>query len=127
MIEGFEKQTKDLTDHEKKVLLPLMIKGLAHHIGAENAITNSEICMKLSAKGYDINEVKVRKLINHIRNNNLVPRLMATYKGYYVTNDPAELYSYISSLSGRIEAISQIREAMIQNYKTLKMYGSSQI
>jgi len=125
MIEGFEKQTKDLTDYEKRVLLPLMIKGLSHHVGAENAITNSEICMKLSAKGYDnINEVRVRKIINYIRNNNLVPRLMATYKGYYVTNDPAELYSYISSLSGRIAAISQIRDAMIQNYENLKMYGS---
>jgi hypothetical protein len=125
MIEGFEKQTKDLTDYEKRVLLPLMIKGLSHHVGAENAITNSEICMKLSAKGYDnINEVRVRKIINYIRNNNLVPRLMATYKGYYVTNDPAELYSYISSLSSRIAAISQIRDAMIQNYENLKMYGS---
>ena len=124
MIEGFEKQTKDLTDYEKRILLPLMIKGLGHHIGAENAITNSEICMKLSAKGYDINEVRVRKIINYIRNNNLVPRLMATHQGYYVTNDPAELYSYINSLSGRIAAISQIRDVMIQNYENLKMYGS---
>lgn len=119
MIDGFEKETKDLTDYEKGVLLPLMIKGFMHHVGEENAVTNKLICEKMQAKGFDINEVRVRKIINFIRTNNLVPRLMATGKGYYITNEPRELLRYISSLKGRQEAISEVINVMEQQYKQL--------
>lgn len=124
MIDGFEKETKDLTDYEKDVLLPIMIRGFSHHVGTENAITNKQICEKMQVKGFDVNDVRVRKIINHIRTHNLVPRLMATGKGYYITNNSSELLSYISSLDGRIHAITQIRDAIKQNYEELKESGS---
>lgn len=119
MIEGFEKETADLTEYEESVLLPLMIKGFRNHIGADRAITNREICNKLRAKGYDISEVRVRKIVNHIRTHNLVPRLMATGKGYYITNEPSELIGYISSLKGRREALNEVINVMQQQYEAL--------
>ena len=36
MLTGFEKETKDLTEYEEDVLLPLMIQGFENHVGADS-------------------------------------------------------------------------------------------
>ena len=120
MINGFEKYTKDLNDYEKKTLLPIMCKCFANHIGKENAVTNSVICEKMNDKGFEkVSEARVRKIINYIRTNNLVPRLMASGSGYYITNNPNELKDYISSLKGRKEAIEGVISAVQKQYDDL--------
>jgi hypothetical protein len=120
MINGFEKQTHDLTNYERNTLLPIMCKCFSHHIGKENAVTNSVICEKMNNKGYEkVTEARVRKIINHIRTNNLVPRLMASGNGYYITNSPSELRDYISSLKGRKEAIEGVICAVQKQYDDL--------
>lgn len=120
MIEGFEKQTKELTDYERNILLPIMCKCFKNHQGKENAITNSLICEKMTAKGYDVSEVRVRKIINQIRTYHLVPRLMATNQGYYITDDPAELNTYLQSLIGRRNAIQEVIDAVKIQYDELR-------
>ena len=72
MIENFEKETKDLTDYEKRILLPIMVKCLANHKGKDMAVSNALICAKMSECGYQISDTRVRKIINHIRINALV-------------------------------------------------------
>ena len=119
MIQGFEQQTEKLTDYEKEVLLPVMVKCLERKIGKENAVTNAYMCVKMNEKGYEISEVRIRKIINHIRTNWLVPRLMASNAGYYVTNDADELRAYITSLKGREEAIKAVREAVEEQLEEL--------
>ena len=117
MINGFEKQTHDLTNYERNTLLPIMCKCFSHHIGKENAVTNSVICEKMNNKGYEkVTEARVRKIINYIRTNNIVPRLMASGSGYYITNNPSELKDYISSLKGRKEAIEGVICAVQKQY-----------
>ena len=120
MIEGFSKQTHNLTDYEKNTLLPIMCKCFEKHIGKENAVTNATICEKMNAKGYEkVSEARVRKIINYIRTKNLVPRLMASGSGYYITNNPDELKDYIESLIGRKEAIEGVIQAVQKQYDTL--------
>lgn len=121
MINGFEKQTEKLTDYEKEVLLPVMVKCLERKVGKENAVTNAYMCVRMNAKGYEIGEARVRKIINHIRTNNLVPRLMASSCGYYVTNDENELKSYIASLKGREDAIRAMRNAVEEQLEELRL------
>ena len=120
MIEGFEKQTKELTDYERNILLPIMCRCFKNHRGKENAITNSLICEKMTAKGYDVSEVRVRKIINQIRTYHLVPRLMATNQGYYITDDLAELNTYLQSLIGRRNAIQEVIDAVKIQYDELR-------
>jgi hypothetical protein len=72
MIENFEKETKDLTDYEKRILLPIMVKCLANHKGKDMAVSNALMCAKMSECGYQISDTRVRKIINHIRINALV-------------------------------------------------------
>ena len=120
MIEGFTKQTEKLSDYEKEVLLPVMVKCLERKVGKENAVTNAYICVRMNEKGYEIGEARVRKIINHIRTKSLVPRLMASSCGYYVTNDENELKSYIASLKGREDAIRAMRNAVEEQLEELQ-------
>lgn len=114
MINGFEKQTEPLNDYEHNVLLPLIIRGLKIRYGEKSAITNRNMTVALRNKGYDISEARVRKIINHIRTNALVKRIIATSKGYYIATSIDELSDYIESVKGREDAIRVMRESMEQ-------------
>jgi hypothetical protein len=121
MIENFENETYELSDKEKK-LLPALVNILQNHVGKNNAIKNYQICEFLNKYNLPVKaqDARVRKMINYIRNNNLVPCLMATSTGYYVTRDPEELESFIRSLNGRIDAIKKVRDSMLEQLNNLK-------
>ena len=113
MITGFEEQTEPLTDMEREVFLPPIIKGLRVKVGKDKAVTNRDIVRGLKANlDIKIGEARVRKMINHIRNNDIIPCLIATSKGYYIAETPEEVDDYIDSLYGRIEAITADVESM---------------
>jgi glutamyl/glutaminyl-tRNA synthetase len=116
----FETQTKPLTEYEKEILLPIMVKCLAKHIGKSRAISNAQMCAKMSIYGYQIGETVVRKLINHIRNNGLVERLVASGKGYYVAESIKEMEAYIESVKNREEAIRAMRMSMEEQLLKMK-------
>ena len=106
MITGFEEQTEPLTDMEREVFLPPIIKGLRVKIGKDKTVTNRDIVRGLKANlNIKIGEARVRKMINHIRNNDIIPCLIATSKGYYIAETKDEMLDYIDSLYGRVEAI----------------------
>ena len=119
MITGFEKETAPLSEYEKDTLLPLIIKGLNYKVGKNKAISNRKMVSRLRNSGYDVDEVRMRKLINHIRVNGLVPCLIATSKGYYIATDEVEVQDYIDSLQGRENAIRAVREAMERQIITI--------
>ena len=120
MLYGFEQQTGKLTDYEKNVLLPVMVKCLERKIGKENAVTNAYMCDRMNENGYDIGEARVRKIINYIRINGLVPCLMASSSGYYVTTDAGELSAYVTTLQGREDAIRAVRKAVEEQLQELQ-------
>lgn len=118
MLNGFSEQTKQLTDYEKNSLVPRIVTGLRKIVGRERAITNSEIVARLKKEGYKLSEVRVRKIINYIRVNGIIERLIATSDGYYIANNEQEVRDYIESLKGREEAIRAVRrrlEAQLQS------------
>lgn len=115
MIVGFEEITEPLTDYEQTVLLPVFVRCLSTKIGKQNAITNAKMVAAMracEAPKFKIDEIRVRKIINHIRDYALVPCLIATSKGYYVATTDFELQEYEESLKGRIDAINQILESI---------------
>ena len=113
MITGFEEITEPLTETEETVFLPPIIKGLRLKIGRHNAVTNKDIVRGLKKNlGINISEARVRKIINHIRNNDLVPCLIATSKGYYIAETQQEVDDYIDSLKGRLDAITAVAKSM---------------
>ena len=110
MIPSFEEHTHELTKYDLEVLLPLMVAGLKHKIGITRVITNPEICRALKSQGYEVNEPRIRKLIFFIRQNNLVPKLIASSKGYWVATNKQEVEVWIESLKSRISALQETYE-----------------
>lgn len=118
MIEGFERETDDLTDYELKTVLPEIGNGLWGKRGRHAAVTNKEIVNGLARyKDIRTTEARVRKIINHIRNRGLIPCLIATSNGYYIAQTRKEMEDYISSLIGREESIRAVRQSMQQQMR----------
>ena len=107
MITTFEEQTHPLTDYELKTLLPLMIQGFTTKIGVTKCVTNPQICKALKNKGFEVNEPRIRKLVFYIRQQNLVPNLIASSKGYWIATDRKEVDTWVDSLKSRIDALNE--------------------
>tara|TARA_R100001015_G_C4629176_1_gene189818 strand:+ start:1768 stop:2184 length:417 start_codon:yes stop_codon:yes gene_type:complete len=112
MITLFEEITYELTEYEQKTLLPIVVKGLKNKHGKENAITNKKICEALSGLGYKVNGPRLRKIIHHIRVEQLIVGLCCNSNGYYVTDSLDELHKYVESLAQRIRSQQQIHKSM---------------
>ena len=109
----FEPETTKLTEYELK-LVPIVVNILKSRLGRENAITNNNLVNRMSKLGFSsVTPERMRKLINHIRLYDLLSEcLVASSKGYYISNDEKEISDYIDSLRGREEAIRAVRLAL---------------
>lgn len=112
MINGFTNETKPLSEYERDTLTPIIVRGLSMKIGKERAIKNSEICARLRMQGYRIDNARLRKVINHIRVNALLPGVIATSEGYYIATTKEEMADYIASLESRESAIHEVSVAL---------------
>ena len=119
MIKGFSNETSPLNDYELRVLLPVILAGLKDKQGKRNAVTNGYIIGRLKQQGYRIDAARLRKVINHIRTNDLIPGLIATSEGYFLAEDEQELMDYEDSLKGREEAIKAVRLAIARQRRML--------
>lgn len=108
----FEPETTKLTEYELKIV-PIVVNILKSRLGRENAITNKHLVNRMNTLGFSsMTPERVRKLINHIRIYDLLDCLVASSKGYYISNDEKEMSDYIDSLRGREEAIRAVRLAL---------------
>lgn len=119
MIKGFSNETSPLNDYQLRVLLPVILAGLKDKQGKRNAVTNGYIIGRLKQQGYRIDAPRLRKVINHIRTNDLIPGLIATSEGYFLAEDEQELMDYEDSLRGREEAIKAVRLAIARQRRML--------
>ena len=112
MLQGFDAQTAPLTDYERNTLLPVIVAGLRQRVGVQRAITNAAICAAMRKAGYELTEPRLRKIVNHIRCNDIIDCLMATSAGYYVATSEIDVRDYEESLLGREQAIAAVRQSM---------------
>lgn len=116
----FEPETSKLSEYEMDELMPVMVKCLQNKVGKENAVSNRFMVEKMQEHGYDISEVRVRKIINFVRTNGIIECLIASNKGYYITKDKNEMKNYCHSLFQRQEAIEEVRLAMENQLEKMK-------
>lgn len=119
MITGFEKETHELNEYERNTVLPLLVSGLSRKVGRSQAITNKQMVAALKARGIKASGPRLRKIIHEIRIKGLVPYLIATSKGYYVSHDKQEVRDYIDSLHQRAESILEIAKQIEFQYRAL--------
>ncbi len=113
MIEGFKEFTAHLTDYEREMVVPALVEGLKKRVGSQYAVRNKTMCQLLKERGFEnVSEPRIRKCINFIRMNGLVPHLVANSHGYYVATSVHEVENYCQSLKERAEAIFAMRQAL---------------
>ena len=112
MIQGFNTETKPLTEYEQETLCPVIARGLLNKVGKAKAVTNKQICQAMTNAGYQISDVRLRKIINHIRITGMVKCVIATSSGYYIAETKEEMKAYLDSLVGREQAIAAVRESL---------------
>jgi hypothetical protein len=111
MINGFEEETKDL-NYEEKLLANQIAIWLKGRAGKDMAITSKQMVRVMLEEGYKCTtERRIRKVINYIRTRGMVKNLIASTKGYYVSNDSFEIRRYRSSLIDRATAILAVATA----------------
>jgi hypothetical protein len=111
MITGFENITFKLTEEELRLAKNMAI-GLANRVGVEQAITSKKMIKAYGETyGLILSDARIRKIINYLRLNKIVPRLVASSKGYYVATSLKDLERYKKSLIGRVS----VEMALIQN------------
>lgn len=117
MINGFEKQTQELTEYESDILLPLVVKQLKLKLGEKQSVTNAHVCRAFKNHGYKMTAPRFRKIINHIRINGLINHLVSSSKGYFVATSESEIERYIESLDQRINSITTVRDSLFHQLK----------
>ena len=111
MIRNFYRETDHLSRYEEKTILPKVVEILEHRKGMAQTITSKKIIALYGASDKE-SSARVRKVINYIRNNGIIPCLIATNKGYYIATDAKEITDYEESLRGRVSAIHKMRQSI---------------
>ena len=107
MKDDFSLLQDNLNDFEKRCM-HVIVKGLSNKIGKEKTISNKQIISKMDAIGYEgLTPPRVRKIVNYIRNNDLLLLLCANSNGYFLPKNLEELDNYLDTMGKRIN--SQIK------------------
>lgn len=117
MIAGFVAETSPLTPYELDTVLPRLLSGFKR---INKSKTSTEIIDSLKKEGIKLSGPRLRKLINHIRTNDLIIGLVGDDKGYRVEKDPEKIKEYLEGLKSRIYAIGHVFKKMTQQYEKIK-------
>jgi len=127
MITGFEVETEPLTKYEERVL-PYVVEILSKAKGKQNAVNNPRVCdlinheyavyftAQMFTDNFRLTGVRLRKIIHHIRCNDLVKRLCSNSKEYYI-GDKKECEDYMKGLRERLSAIEQVERSVRKQYR----------
>ena len=117
MIKEFEGITFSLTEEEIKDAQILANAFRTMKKGKEHALTSTEITKRLSTIQVKAEGIRLRKLINYIRNNDLVSGLCSTSSGYFMAATQKEFYDTLKSLKDRIHNQTFTYENLFRQYK----------
>lgn len=101
-----------LTDLEKSFLRPVCSAFTINHNSPERKIKSQDVVKNMKLKGYPITERSLRKIIGHIRYNNLLKPyfILSDSDGYWVSDSSRELKKFYNSMRFRaINILSNIK------------------
>lgn len=121
MLTNFEHLTQELNEDEHR-MVDVIIARFKKLPGKQHVVTNTQIMQKLN-EAYNLNlkEPRIRKLIQFIRMNNLLPGLVGTSQGYFYTNDVEEIQKWVDSMQERIRVMEHSRQIAQNHIRVLKM------
>lgn len=123
VINGFDKETAPL-NVEEVAICNYVVTRLQYNKGKARSATSVKIIKGVrESLGVKFSGPRLRKIINHIRRNDLLRGLIATSKGYYISTDAEEIKDYIASLRQRADAINAVADAMQRDLNQLKIFN----
>lgn len=116
----FLEYTENFTPVELEVM-SILVSGLATKKGKNNAVTIDKMIKGIKArKGITITKTRIRKILSVIRKTGAVKNLLSSAKGFYVSNNKAELIEYVAELQYQIDALEEVKESLVKHNKFLK-------
>jgi hypothetical protein len=126
MVTGFEELTYSLSAFEKSRILPIVLKGWRdkeenHIVQMKDMIKGlNDYCIKFKitrpnskiGKIYKVNGPRMRQIIHYLRVSGKAYNLVATSKGYFITNDEKQLRAFIKSCRERANSFNEVANAM---------------
>jgi hypothetical protein len=86
--------------------VPVVVTIIGKQIGSDNAIKNADIQSEIfNAINYQADAVQIRRIINYIRKRSIVPLLISSSRGYFVSQNDAEVAQYVATLQSRANEI----------------------
>lgn len=106
-----------LTDTEKNVLLPLAVQLLKDKTN-KNIFTNAEIVRALQPFSEEkIHDSRIRAIVFNIRQQELVPLLIANHEGYYRGTNIQEIKRWIERHKSKITAMQSTLGSIENQFK----------
>lgn len=103
-------QLKKITPIERNIIIPFII-NLLEKTSHNKQLFAQEIVDEINGemfvfnkKQYKLHQTTLRKIMNHIRINSILP-VISGNKGYYVSYDKQDVYNMIESLESRAGSI----------------------
>lgn len=117
----FKNITEELTELEIKTLVPMLLDILSA-TNENNRFKNKQLCGWLKACGYDVTDVRIRKMVNYIRVMNIAkPKvLIGAQNGYFLTEHLTIVDDQIESMEGRVNSMVAAIDAMKAQRTNLK-------
>lgn len=113
MIRNFEDLTANLNDDDKNIAR-IVKAGLKKYKGKSNAIAGSKICSGFhSNTKIKITPVKLRKIINYLRNEG--EPICSSSKGYFYPICQQEIKDTCISIQQRIDSQAQVINQLSQH------------
>ena len=121
MISNFERDTVRLSGYEKNELMPVVIEKLKTCVGKRKVITNKKL-IRQHLGYYVVDPARLRKVINYIRVNGIIPCVASSNKGFFVASNEIEISECISTLEALADSIQEVIEALRrQMYNKFRM------
>ena len=115
-IRGFWKETKPLSDEELNIVR-IMTEALnTYPKGIQYKKPEAYFTDKLKTVGFNVSPTRWRKLIQHVRVNDLVLHVCSDNRGYWIAETPDELKETLLSLHDRIRHQTATYNALRSQY-----------
>lgn len=124
-IEFPEAQLPKLTDEQRDKLIPILIKLLKAKSTADRPIRSDQILKWFNNNQHKTGMEKaicpptLRKAVNYIRTAGIAP-LMSNTNGYFICDDPKEIYKIAISLEQRAESIATAAKGLRELAKEIE-------
>ena len=108
--------TEDLSSRERHVMVGYIIHELRSRVGRKHAIRAAGLA-KILRNDHEEHTTtpRVRKMVNYIRLQGLLPDVIEGVTGYYIAMDGAELKRYVASLNNHADSIRAVTRSMTKH------------